>query len=569
MTKPAACLLVLLALAAGAANAAVTERPRLVVLVVVDQLPRESLDRFAPLFPAGGFRRLMEKGADFAQCRHGHFPTYTGPGHAVMLTGAYANRHGVVGNRWYSRSLGRQVGAVEDERFPLIAGNAAASPTGGVSPAKLLSSTVGDVLRASTGGRAKVVSVALKDRTAVLLGGSRPSGAYWFDAAQCHFVTSTYYASELPGWVERFNAGAPCGKYAGGQWTKLRPDVDYAAFADADDAPYERDLLGLGRTFPHPVSEMAPDDRNEGVERYGAVAATPFGNELVAAFARAAIEAENLGGDGVPDLLAIGFSSNDAVGHLYGPHSQEFLDVTLRTDRQLADLMRDLDRRVGEGRWILALTSDHGASPIPEYLETLGVLPERRDDYRFDVEAARARVERNLAARFFGDGGPPAGFGGFFASFQARTMPFVYLDRTAAGRLPGRVSFAELRALAAEEIRALDGVARAYEPETLVSPGEDPFALAAARGWHPENGGDLVVQLRPYWLVAPSYYATSHGSPYTYDTHVPMLLHGKGIPSGRIHRPVAVADLASTLAALLGVSPPPFDEGRPLHEALE
>jgi hypothetical protein len=558
----------LLAVLVPALGHAAFERPRLVVVVAVDQLPRELLDRFAPLFAEGGFRRLTDGGADFDQCRHEHSPTLTAPGHAVMLTGAYPRQSGIVGNRWYARSEAREVGAVDDERFPLVGTNGAPPAGAGVSPLRLLADTVGDVLRTATVARAKVVSASIKERSAVLLGGRRPSGAYWFDAAGCRFVTSTYYASALPAWVERFNASGPCAPHIG-EWRKLRADIDYADFATADDRPYEAGLFGLGRTFPHPVRELDPSGPPEEIKRYDAVAAAPSGNDLLARFARAAIEAEGLGADLVPDVLALSFSSNDAIGHLYGPNSQEVLDVTLRTDRQLAELMGDLDRAVGKERWLLALTSDHGASPVPDYLEEIGVLPARPDHYRFDVRAARAEVERRLMARFFGNEGPPPGCGGFFASFAPRTMPFVYLDPRAVACLPRGTSQGDLLAAAAEEIAALDGVARVYRGDSLAPADDDPFVRAAARGWHAANGGDLALQLRPYWLVGPTVYASSHGSPYAYDTHVPMLLYGAGIKAGRFHRPVAVADLAATLAQLLGVSPPPYNEGRPLGEALD
>lgn len=561
----AVLLLVFLPAALGRAA---SERPRLVVVVAVDQLPRELLDRFMPLFAEGGFRRLMDAGADFDQCRHEHSPTLTAPGHAVMITGAYPRQSGIVGNRWYSRPETGEVGAIDDAKFPLVGAGGAPPAGAGASPARLLADTVGDVLRAATVARAKVVSASIKDRSAVLLGGRRPSGAYWFDATSCRFVTSTYYATALPDWVERFNASEPCAPHIG-EWRKLRADIDYADFATADDRPYEAGLFGLGRTFPHPVRELEPSGSPDEVERYDAVAAAPTGNDLLARFARAALEAEGLGADAVPDVLALGFSSNDAIGHLYGPNSQEVLDVTLRTDLQLAGLMGDLDRVVGENRWVLALTSDHGASPVPEYLEEIGVLPARSDRYRLDVRAARASVERRLTARFFGKDGPPPGFGGFFASFAPRTMPFVYLDPKAAAHLPRGTSHDDLLAAAAEEIAALDGVARVYRGNSLSPADGDPFVRAAARGWHAENGGDLVVQLLPYWLVGPTVYAASHGSPYAHDTHVPMLLYGAGIKAGRFHRPVAVADLAATLAQLLGVSPPPYNEGRPLGEALD
>ena len=559
----------LITLVPGAVAAADTGTvlPRLVVVVSVDQLPGSYLERFQALFGEGGFRRLMDGGADFRSCQHGQAVTLTGPGHAVILSGAYPLYNGVVGNSWYSRERGTVVGCVEDTRFPVL--TAAGGTATGVSPLALRASTVGDVLRTATRAAAKVVSVSLKDRAAVLMGGWRPTGAYWYDARTCHFVTSSYYTATLPKWVSDFNAAEPCAAYVGKQWTKLRSDIDYAQFADVDDAPYEVDAFGLGRAFPHQVKENPHLDAADADKRYAAVVASPFGNDLLLRFALAAMEAEMLGRDAVPDLLAISLSSNDYVGHLYGPHSEEALDMMLRTDRVLADLMQFLDRSVGEGRWVLALTSDHGVAPIPEYLEKVGELRPRPDHYHFNLPAARRQVERGLGERFFGDGRPPEGFPGFFVAWAVRTMPFVYVDRRAPEQLPERPPFDALLRIIAQEIGKLDGVAQVYrrDQRTALAASADVFDQRVYRSWDAANGGDLFIRLEPYWVdtLLPG---TNHGTAYAYDTHVPMLLYGTGIHAGQFYRPVAVVDLASTLSLILRIPPPPYDQGQPLVEAL-
>jgi predicted AlkP superfamily pyrophosphatase or phosphodiesterase len=551
---------------AGHAEAEEKE-PQLVVVVSIDQFPRQLLDRTAALLPKGGFRRLLEEGADYVQCDHGHFPTYTGPGHAVMLTGAYPMYNGIVGNSWYSRARASEVGCVADAAFPIVGEPEGTPVTGGVSPRNLLGATVGDVLRSATEMRSKVVSVSLKDRAAVLLGGQRPNGAYWFDPATCRFVTSTYYAARLPDWVERLDAKDLCAEYVGKTWSKLRTDFDYATYASPDDEPFERDYLGLGRVFPHPIAEQ----KDNPAGRYAALVATPLANQLVARFAREAVSAEDLGGgDGSPDILAISFSSNDYVGHLFGPNSQEVLDATLRTDRVLADLMDFLDRAVGADEWTLVVTSDHGVAPVPELLESEGLLAARDDHHRIDIGAARARVEKALRGDFFGTRAPPASFAGFVAAWDEGTEPYVYLRRDAVAHLPGHVSFAELLRRAQGEIEKQPGVLRVYRSDErdALAASSDVFAQRAFRGWQPQNGGDLLVQTEPYWLTGAGA-ATSHGTPYSYDTHVPLLLYGAGIRAGRYARPVGVVDLAPTLARLLGVNAPPQNQGEPLFEALQ
>jgi len=540
--------------------------PRLVVVVSIDQFPRVYLDRFAALFAADGFRRLLEGGTDFATCHHRHAATWTGPGHAAILTGAYPLRTGIIGNQWFSRAAGRLVGCVEDAAAPLVG----AAADIGVSPVSLRAETVGDVLRAGNGGRSKVVAVAGKDRAAVLLGGAHPTAAYWFDEESCAFVSSRHYLSALPAWARAFNDARPCAAFIGRTWDRARDDIDYTAFSGADDRAAEVDGYGLGRVFPHPIGEWTPRDANGAVrtdERYHAVEASPFGNDLVLRFAAAALRGEALGADEFPDVLAIGLSSNDIVGHFFGPGSQEVLDITLRTDLALRDLMRLLDREVGTGAWVIAVTSDHGIAPIPESLQEQGLL-DRGATYRFALEQGRETVERRLREHFFASGAAPADFPGFVAAWGAQTHPFVYLEERSLTALK-ETTHREVLALAAREIEALPGVARVYtsNDRAALAASRDDLDTRVYRSWDQRNGGDLFVVLEPHWLATSFPTGSTHGSPYEYDTHVPLLLYGTGVRAGRVYRPVAVVDLAPTLARLLGVAAPALNQGEVLPEA--
>jgi predicted AlkP superfamily pyrophosphatase or phosphodiesterase len=546
--------------------------PRLVVLVAIDQMPREYLDRFGSLFGAGGFRQLLERGADYGQCHHDHLGTFTGPGHSVMLTGAYPMNTGIVDNTWYSRAAGREVGCVEDPRTTIVRSPSAsvdgAEP--GVAPPSSFGTTVGDALRLATGMRARVVSAAIKDRSAVLMGGQRPNGAYWFDGRTCTFVSSTFYDKHLPAWLDAFNGRHVCQPYLNQSWTKLQSTLDYSHHADIDDAPYERPAFNLGRTFPHPVTEFILTDgdpaRRER-DRYSSVTATPAGGEILLQLATAAIAGESLGADDVPDVLALGFSSNDLVGHMYGTQSQEVLDITLRTDRMLAQLMELLDAKVGRDRWLLVLTSDHGIAPTPEYLEQLHVLPMRDDHHRLTSATMKNTVERALVQRYFGTSPPPAGFHSFITAWLA---PFVYINPETPALLPGHPSFDAVLEAVREETLKLNGIARVYvraERDKLAG-SNDTIDRRVYHSWHVGNGGDLIVVTAPYWLDTDTV-ATTHGTPYGYDTHVPMILYGAGIRAGRYDRTVAVADLAPTLARILGVTPPPMSTGEVLREALQ
>jgi predicted AlkP superfamily pyrophosphatase or phosphodiesterase len=573
-----ACSLVApLLLTIAARVVAKDELPRVLAVVVVDQFPRAYLDRFAPLFGKDGFRRLLDRGADYRQANHDHFVTTTAAGHAVILTGAYAAQNGIINNWWYSRSKRRLVTSVEDGHFALVGPDElrqAAASLPGASPLNLASTTVGDVLRIEAGMQARVLSVSIKDRTAILLGGQRPSGAYWFDPLTCSFISSSYYLDRLPDWVQRFNATGPCAEYIGHDWDRLRPDVDYTQFAGEDDAAYEMGAYGLGRSFPHPIREWVEpgaEDRVAHRNRYAAVVGTPFGNDILLRFAEAAFDEMGLGRDAVPDLLAVSFSSNDYVGHMYGPQSQEVMDTALRTDRTVAGLMRFLDQRVGSDQWTMVLTSDHGIAPVPEHLEQNGILPIRKDHHRFDVNEAKARVESAVAKRLAGTKPVQGGTVNFIEAWDAATHPFVYLNHQAAGHAGSTATFDDLLSIVAEQIAVLDGVVRVYRRSELMAlaSSHDPIDQRAFRSWHRDNGGDLLVVLQPYWVPEGKRVAASHGSPYAYDTQVPLLLYGHSIRNARVERRVELVDLASTLARVLHLEPPPLNQGRPLIEALE
>ena len=555
---------------ADTAAAAAHDRPRLVVVVSIDQFPEEYLARWWSLLPEGGFRRIADQGVIYSEAHQAHLTTYTGPGHAVMLTGAYARDSGIVGNAWYDRDQHRKVTCDEDPAFPLVLppGSPEEAARRGASPLASTASSVGDQLLAATDDRAKVITLAIKDRAAIMMGGQRPTAAYWFDPRSCSFITSRYYSPSgvLPDWVSRFNTSQPCKPFLDdASWKRLRSDFNYEPYSDRDDAPYERPIFGLGRTFPHPIklveiaSSMGPPSS---AERYGAVVGTPFGNDILLGFVEAAIQGEGLGRDDVPDLLTVSFSSNDYVGHAFGPDSQEVLDTTLRTDRTIAALLDYLDRHVGKGRWALALTSDHGVAQIPEYLEQHGMLPARADHHRLPLDQVAAQLEAALDEQFAIAPGEHV-----IEAFE--TEPSIYLDAATLARHDPPLSPETVASAASAELAHVDGIARVYTREQLsgAAPESDRDALYAYRSFNAKNSGDLIVQLASHWLDAgPA--ATTHGTPYRYDTHVPIALVGHGVRHGRFDRPVEVVDLAPTIARLLDVSPPPKSAGWTLVEAV-
>ena len=315
------------------------KRTKLGVVLVFDQMRGDYLEKWKSLFVAGGFKRLQTEGASFVDCHYPYANTVTAAGHASLLTGATPHEHGIVANAWFDRRTGKTVQSI----------------TGlfGPDPLRRRRPTVGDVLLEKTGGKAKVVSLSIKDRAAILMAALHAQIVYWL-SSEDQFVTSRYYADERRPWVSEFNKAGKLQTYCGKPWKHLLEDLDYEPFSGPDNFKYEGTGSGQGRVFPHPTPTTA------------AVRCSPFGNEVLLDFAKTAIEKEALGTGDEPDLLCVSFSSNDIVGHSYGPDSQEVLDITLRSDLIVRDLLDFLDARVGKGEYFVVLSADHGICPLPE-----------------------------------------------------------------------------------------------------------------------------------------------------------------------------------------------------------
>ena len=499
---------------------------RLVVLVFFDQLRGDYLGRWRDEFGPGGFRRLCDDGAWFADCHYPYAYTVTAAGHASVASGCPPADHGVVGNEWYDRQAGKAVNCVGSARGP--------------SPERLLKPVLGDAIKAGTGGRGKVVGLSLKDRGAILPVGRRADAAYWLDTGAGKFVTSPFYRDAPHPWVAEFNAEKPADRWRGGRWERLRPDLDYAALSGPDDGPGEGDgAAGQGKTFPHPFEPADPKKK----PAYGsAVYTSPFGNDLLLAFAERAITAERLGADDTPDLLAVSFSSNDAVGHAWGPDSQEVLDVTLRSDRVVRRLLAVLDARVGRGRYVLAMTADHGICPLPEVSRERGLDAAR-------VQPVTAKKVREFLDEKYGEGA------GKWA--ESAGVPWVYLnDRaiTAARQKP-----AEVEAALAGWAAGQDGVERVLTRGELTGgvPADDRIGQMVRRSYFPGRCGELYVLLKPYHLPSAALGSgTTHGSPWEYDTHVPLVVYGAGVVPGVREDRVTPLAAAAILSRAAGVAPP-------------
>lgn len=557
------CLLVAtgLLLSSSAAFAAVTPEPgsasgpiRLVLQITVDGLRGDLLQRYRASFGEQGFNTLLRNGVVYRDAHYQHANTETIVGHATLASGAHPAQHGMIGNVWYDRGKGELAYNIEDPASPLLPAREVQidgaqvdpaqkqSRTQGRSPRAMLAPTLGDTLSAYYAGQAKVFGIGGKDRSAVAMAG-KTGKAFWYSTDSGDFVTSRYYYDSYPGWVSDWNGQRAAESHGGQAWTLRDPAGSYLAAA-RDDRPYEVDLKGYGRVFPHPYGE--PGDPLFATR----LLVSPVGDQLTADFARTLIAQEGLGKDDIPDYLSISFSGVDAVNHFFGPSSLENEDVVRQLDRTLTDLLAAVDQQVGLDHTLLVLSADHGMADMPEYLTELGYEVGRLDPNAL-VEAA------NRAGQTFG----------IDQVVKQFFRPYVYLDEEAIAAA-GADRQAVTRAVA-DALTAIDGVELALPTAGLSQQLGTPLVEAVRNNQHHSRSGDIYVAQSPYWfLFDEGPIAAMHGSPWRYDTHVPIIIAGPGIPARQIDRRVHPVDVAPTIAALLGLSPPAASQGRVLFEAL-
>jgi hypothetical protein len=488
--------------------------------VAVDQMRYDYLPRFDSAF-TGGFRRLVRDGAVFTNARLDHYPSVTAVGHSAMLTGAPPSVSGIVGNDWYDRALKKNVTSVEDPDTRLLG----AGDAPGSSPHRLRVSTVGDELKMAHPG-SRVISLSHKDRSAILMAGRMADLALWWDTSTGAFVSSTWYGAALPRWAVAFNASRPADAWLGREWRAVAEDG-----------------------APGPVLGRMPD--TPGPAYYGSLYDSAFGNEVLVSLAEAALEGERLGSRGTADILAVSFSCNDAVGHDKGPHSAEIREITVRTDLALDRLLAVIDRRVGLSRTLVVVTADHGVAPVPEQMAAWKMPAGRLS------RAALEKATTEALEKSFGPG----------LWLEGRAGSALYLNQALMNERGLDPVAVERRAASGAE--AVAAVWRAYTRSQLLEARvpPDPWSRRVLVSFDRERSGDVEVLLEPYWMSASS--GTTHGTTYSYDTHIPLMVMGPGIRSGRYDGTVVLNDLAPTLATLLGIETPSGASGRALAEILD
>ncbi len=554
--------LITLALVPTAAFAeTVNSAPRLILQITVDQLRGDLPGRYADRYGEDGFRYLLEKGTHYSNAYHQHSNLETIVGHVVLATGAFPSAHGMVANVWMNRETGEVGYAIEDAAYDMVGlkggvdkkseldPTQAAAKSGGRSPRAILTSTFSDELAVATAGRAKIFGVSVKDRGAISMAG-HAGKAFWFSKKTGEFVSSTYYYEQYPDWVKEWNEKRLADSYEGKSWELLQDRSKYV-YRDTDDRPYETALPEYGRVFPHPFG------KKDNKLFYTLLTLSPVGDELTLDFAKRLIENEQLGQDDVPDYLAISFSSTDYAGHIFGIASLESEDNMLRLDRTLADLFGYVDKKIGLKNILIVLSADHGAPEAPEYMASLGMDVNRLTPSTYDATPAVEALKKR--------------FGIGKELIKMYKHPYVYLNHNII-REKG-LDRAEVERALAEELMKFDGIALAVSSSDLRSGRlpEAPMIQQIQRNFHPKRSGDIYLVQEPYWFLYSDEsvpLCTIHGSPWRYDTYVPIIFAGAGVPAQQINRLVHPVDIASTLSACVGAKPPSAAAGEPLLEVL-
>ena len=515
-----------------------TAPPSVTVVVMVDQMRADFLRRFNDQFE-GGLARLLAEGVVFSNMRHEHAFARTATGHAVLATGSHPKNTGIPSNVFWDRNQRRLVNAVEDLTVQVLG---APSDTGR-SPQAMRRTAVGDWLKA-TSPNSKVFSVSGKDRSGILAGGMEPDGVYWYHRPSGQFVTSTYYRDALPEWVVAFNdADYPRALFGDG-WDRLLPEDAYERSREDDFAPERR---GESTTFPH-----RPDEEHPDLTFYEQFALTPLLDDLTFRFAEQLIDIEEVGTNGAPDLLLLGISSGDNMGHEFGPMSHEIQDFVLRLDRRLGEFMDHLDDRFGSDGYALILTSDHGTPLMPEENERQGTRAERVTMVELQevllpvLQQGLYELEIDVIPQIT-----------FFFPFGL-TMAFP--DGAVADE-----AMAELRERVADAVRATDWAADAFTYEEVADPETKTRAYLEAfqNNFVPDRAPDIFILYEESFFFS-SGIPVDHGTPYGYDTQVPLIFLAPGLTGHVVGDGVRSIDVAPTIATLLGIDPPADVDGRPL-----
>jgi predicted AlkP superfamily pyrophosphatase or phosphodiesterase len=537
MKKPLAYLAFAFVVAAVPLRAEAPPRPKLVLSILVDQFRYDYVERLHDQLGDDGLKMLTDRGTFMTFARYNYCPTITGPGHASFFSGTTPASHGIIANDWFDKRTGKMTYCVSD---PNVAGVGTESAAGKMSPRNFIGSNFSDMMRLHY--QSKVIGISMKDRGAILPAGKKPTGAYWWEAATGNYITSSYYRADLPDWVKQFNERHRAKEFIGQTWDRL---LDASKYPWPDNAPGEGALSGEKTvTFPHTI--------NAGKDGFENIMPTPYGNQLLLEFAEAALDGEALGQGPEPDVLSVSFSSIDYCGHRFGPYSQEAQDIVLRFDRQLAELFHYVDKKVGLANVAIILTADHGVMPLPEFATEQGL-----DGQRLDSIAFVGDLLQQLEGRF----GPA-----HFLQTPKIVEGNLYLNREELREK--KISVNEVTDFIREWALGTGKVQAVYSREQLLD-GRAPGAMGerVLNGYNAERSGDVVLVYKPY-TISWGATGTTHGSAYSYDTHIPVFFYGPSFKPGRYADEFYITDIVPTLCAAMHIDEPAGSIGKPFVKIL-
>ncbi len=535
--------------------------PKIIVQITVDGLRGDLPFKYRQRYGDGGFNYFFEKGVVYTNNHYQYSNNETIVGHTTLATGAHPAVHGMIGNLWLDQATGELNYNIEDPDFGII-GSASfvdkkteidptqrAARTDGRSPRAIRTSTFSDELLLSSNGKARVFAVSVKDRGAVPLAG-HGGKAFWFNKQSGDFISSTYYYESYPEWVEKWSDKKLADVHKNKHW-QLASEKQSYALRDRDDRPYEIDLKGYGRTFPHPFGENPK-------LFYTLLTLSPVGDELTLDFVKTLIENEQLGADEVTDYLSVSFSSTDYINHIFGPASLEMEDNLLRLDRTLANLLTYLGEKIGLENSVIVLSADHGTPEAPEQMAEIGLDVHRLSPERVKTDNVEERLQRE--------------FGVGKELIQIYSHPYIYLNRSLIEEK--KLEQVDVERVVAEEVMTIPGIAAAISSSQLQKGDYINPVLSShvKNNYHPLRSGDVYIIQEPYnHLVSDEStpLAAMHGSPWSYDTFVPLMFAGKGIDPGKVDRAVHPVDIATTLSAIMQIKAPSGAVGDVLYEVME
>ena len=523
-----------------------TSTPKLIVGIVVDQMCYDYLYRYENKLSDKGFLKLLRNGSVCHNTQYNYVPTFTGPGHASIYTGTTPNNHGIIANEWYDRNLNREINCVEDSTVKSVGTD---SKYGKSSPKNLLAFTITDQLKL-TYKKSKVISVSIKNRSAILPGGHLSDGSYWFDYASGKFITSSYFKMDLPKWVSDFNAEDQVKNYLDQTWKTLLP-IDQYTESEMDNSPYEV-LLKTKKSpeFPYDLKEMSG-----GKPSYDLFTGSPFANTYLTDFALKALKEEEMGIDENPDFLAISYSTPDIVGHNFGPYSVEIEDIYLRLDLEIEKLLDVLESSVGKNNFVLFLTADHAVVPVPQYL----IDKKLPGGYIFE-DKMKADLDKILTTEF-----------GQNLILEISNNQ-IYVDHKSINKK--KIDKQDVLESIESYLMKQKGIKEVYSTKDMTKVSSDNWLKMIQLGYRSFECGDLMLLLEPGYLPKHTNNentsrGTSHGSAFNYDSHVPLIWYGKQIPVSQIYRHIDIIDIAATLAPILHIQRPNMTTGEPIIKILK